>query len=76
MSSKLQDILGSIEQLEKYFDEYQQTIQKNSENIIQNLSLTWKRMKKEQFNIKILEEKIEAQNNENLLIPKSCCPCF
>lgn len=64
MSSKLQDILGSIEQLEKYFDEYQQTIQKNSENIIQNLSLTWKRMKKEQFNIKILEEKIETQNNE------------
>ena len=64
MSSKLQDILGSIEQLEKYFDEYQQNIQKNSENIIQNLSLTWKRMKKEQFNIKILEEKIETQNNE------------
>jgi len=64
MSSKLQDILGSIEQLEKYFDEYQQIIQKNSENIIQNLSLTWKRMKKEQFNIKLLEEKIEAQNNE------------
>ncbi len=64
MSSKLQDILGSIEQLEKYFDEYQQTIQKNSENIIQNLSLTWKRMKKEQFNIQILEEKIETQNSE------------
>ena len=64
MSSKLKDILGSIEQLEKNFDEYQQTIQKNSENIIQNLSLIWKRMKKEQFNIKILEEKIETQNSE------------
>ncbi len=64
MSSNLKDILGSIEQLEKYFDEYQQTIQKNSENIIQNLSLTWKRMKKEQYSIKILEEKIEVQNNE------------
>jgi len=64
MSSKLKDILGSIEQLEKNFDEYQHTIQKNSENIIQNLSLIWKRMKKEQFNIKILEEKIETQNSE------------
>jgi len=64
MSSNLKDILGSIEQLEKYFDEYQQTIQKNSENIIQNLSLTWKRMKLEQYSIKILEEKIEVQNGE------------
>jgi chromosome segregation ATPase len=64
MSTNLKDILGSIEQLEKYFDEYQQTIQKNSENIIQNLSLTWKRMKKEEYAIKILEEKIEVQNNE------------
>jgi len=64
MSSNLKDILGSIEQLEKYYDEYQQTIQKNSENIIQNLSLTWKRMKLEQEDIKKLEEKIEVQNNE------------
>ena len=64
MSTNLKDILGSIEQLEKYFDEYQQSIQKNSENIIQNLSLTWKRMKKEEYAIKILEEKIEVQNNE------------
>ena len=64
MSSNLKDILGSIEQLEKYYDEYQQTIQKNSENIIQNLSLTWKRMKLEQEDIKKLEEKIEAQNSE------------
>lgn len=64
MSSNLKDILGSIEQLEKYFDEYQQTIKKNSENIIQHLSLTWKRMKLEQYSIKILEEKIEVQNGE------------
>ena len=41
MSSSLKDILGSIEQFEKYFDEYQQTLQKNSENIIQNLGLIW-----------------------------------
>ena len=64
MSSNLKDILGSIEQLEKYYDEYQQTIQKNSENIIQNLSLTWKRMKLEQEDIKKLEETIDIQNNE------------
>jgi chromosome segregation ATPase len=64
MSSNLKDILGSIEQLEKYYDEYQQTIQKNSENIIQNLSLTWKRMKLEQEDIRKLEEKIEVQNSE------------
>jgi chromosome segregation ATPase len=64
MSSNLKDILGSIEQLEKYFDEYQQTIKKNSENIIQNLSLIWKRMKLEQYSVKILEEKIEVQNGE------------
>ena len=64
MSSNLKDILGSIEQLEKYFDEYQQTFQKNSENIIQNLSLTWKRMKSEQDDVRKLEEKIEVQNNE------------
>jgi chromosome segregation ATPase len=64
MSSNLKDILGSIEQLEKYFDEYQQAFKRSSENIIQNLSLTWKRMKKEQLTVKILEEKIEVQNNE------------
>jgi chromosome segregation ATPase len=64
MSSSLKDILGSIEQLEKYFDEYQQTFQKNSENINQNLGLIWKRMKNEQNDIKKLEEMIEVQNDE------------
>ena len=64
MSSNIKDILGSIEQLEKYFDEYQQTIQKNSENIVQNLSLTWKRMKLEQEDIKKLENRIDFQNGE------------
>ncbi len=64
MSSNLNDILGTIEQLEKYFDEYLQAIQKNSENIIQNLSLTWKKMQLEQEDVKKLEEKIEIQNNE------------
>ena len=64
MSSNLNDILGTIEQLEKYFDEYQQSLKKNSENIIQNLSLTWKKMQLEHEEVKKLEEKIEIQNNE------------
>ncbi|MHA1509935.1 MAG: hypothetical protein ACTSO6_14675 [Promethearchaeota archaeon] len=64
MSSNLNDILGTIEQLEKYFDEYMQAIKKNSEKIIQNLSLTWKKMQLEYEDVKKLEEKIEIQNNE------------
>ena len=64
MSSNLNDILGTIEQLEKYFDEYQQSLKKNSENIIQNLSLTWKKMQLELEDVKKLEEAIEIQNNE------------
>lgn len=64
MSSDLKDILGTIEQLEKYFDEYQQSLKKNSENIIQNLSLTWKKMLLEQEEVTKLEEKMEIQNNE------------
>jgi len=64
MSSNLNDILGTIEQLEKYFDEYQQSLKKNSENIIQNLSLTWKKMQLELEEVKKLEEAIEVQNNE------------
>jgi len=64
MSSNLNDILGTIEQLEKYFDEYQQSIKKNSENIIQNLSLTWKKMQLELEDVKKLEDSIEIQNNE------------
>ena len=64
MSSNLNDILGTVEQLEKDFDKYQQSIQKNSENIILNLSLIWKNMQLEHEDIKKLEEKIEIQNNE------------
>ena len=64
MSSNLKDILGTIEQLEQYFDEYTQSLKKNSDNIIQNLSLTWKKMQLEHEDIKKLEEAIEIQNNE------------
>lgn len=64
MSSNLKDILGTIEQFEAYFDEYQQSLKKNSEKIIQNLSITWKNMKLEHEDLKKLEEAIEIQNNE------------
>ncbi len=64
MSSSLKDILGSIEQLEKYFDEYQQALKKNSENIIQNLSSTWKLMKLEHDDLQKIENNIEIQKNE------------
>ena len=64
MSSNLKDILGTIEQLEQYFDEYIQSLKKNSDNIIQNLSLTWKKMQLEHEDVKKLEERIEIQNNE------------
>lgn len=64
MSSSLKEILESIEQLEKYFDEYHQAFQKNSENIIQNLSSTWKLMKLEHNDLQIIEENIEIQKNE------------
>ncbi|GAH53260.1 unnamed protein product [marine sediment metagenome] len=59
MSSSLKDILGSIEQLEKFFDEYQQAFQKNSENIIANLSSTWKLMKLEHDDLQKIENNIE-----------------
>jgi len=64
MSSSLKDIIGSISSLEKYFDEYQQTFQKNSENIIQNLSSTWKLMKLEHVDLQKIENNIEIQKNE------------
>lgn len=64
MSSSLKDILGSIEQLEKFFDEYQQAFQKNSDNIIQNLSSTWKLMKLEHDDLQKIEKNIEIQKNE------------
>ena len=64
MSSSLKDILGSIEQLEKYFDEYQQALKKNSDNIIQNLSSTWKLMKLEHDDLQKIENNIEIQKND------------
>lgn len=64
MSLSLKDIIASIEQIEKYFDEYQQAFQKNCENIIQNLSSTWKLMKLEHDDLQKIEKNIEIQKNE------------
>ena len=62
MSSK--EILSLIEQFESYFDTYHQSLKKNNEEIIQNLSLTWKNMQSEQKEIEKLEDTIRQQNSE------------
>lgn len=62
MSSK--EILALIEQFEGAFDTYQQSLQKNNEEIIQHLSLTWKNMQSEQKEIEKLEDTIHKQNSE------------
>jgi chromosome segregation ATPase len=62
MSAK--EILTLIEQFETAFDTYQQLLKKNSEEIIQNLSTTWKQMKLIQAENEKLKEKIREQNSE------------
>ncbi len=62
MSSK--EILALIEQFEGALDTYKQSLQKNNEEIIQHLSLTWKNMQSEQKEIKKLEDTIHEQNSE------------
>ena len=64
MSSSLKDIIRLISRLKKYFDEYQQALKKNSENIIQNLSSTWKLMKLEHDDLQKIENNIEIQKSE------------
>jgi len=64
MSSNLKEIFSLIEQLETSFDEYVQGIQKNNENMLQNLSHTWKMIKSEEEEVNRLEIKIENQNSE------------
>ena len=58
------EILALIEQFEGAFDTYQQSLQKNNEEIIQHLSLTWKNMQSEQKEIEKLEDTIHKQNSE------------
>ena len=64
MSSELRDILGEIEKLETTFDEFQQAVQKSKDNILQNLSQTWKKLKEEQEESTKLETNIDAQNSD------------
>ncbi len=64
MSSSLKEILGLIEKLETTFDEYLQSLQKDKEGVLQNLSLTWKKMKEEQFEIEKFEQTVNTQNSE------------
>jgi DNA repair exonuclease SbcCD ATPase subunit len=64
MSSNLKEIFSLIEQLETSFDEYVQGIQKNNENMLQNLSHTWKMIKSEEEEVNRLEINIENQNSE------------
>ena len=62
MSSK--EILALIEQFESTLDTYQRSLQKNNEEIIQYLKLTWKNMQSEQKGIEKLEDTIHQQNSE------------
>ncbi|MFW9938608.1 MAG: hypothetical protein ACFFD5_13255 [Candidatus Thorarchaeota archaeon] len=64
MSSNLKEIFSLIEQLETSFDGYLQAIQKSNENMLQNLSYTWKMIKSEEDDVKRLEINIENQNSE------------
>ncbi len=62
MSAK--EILALIEQFETQFDTYHQLLNKHSEDIVQNLSNTWKSMKAVQAENEKLLEKIRDQNSE------------
>jgi len=62
--SSSKEVLSLIEQFENIFDTYQQSLKKNSDEIIQNLSSIWKNMKTEQEEIAKLEETIRTQNSE------------
>ena len=64
MSSELKNVFQLIEQFEGIFDEYQQSIKKSSDAIIQNLSNAWKQLKNENETIISLENKIEKQKSE------------
>lgn len=64
MSSNLKDVLSLIEQFENAIDSYQQNFKRINEEIIQNLTDTWKNMKNEQTEIENLEVIIRNQNSE------------
>ena len=62
MSAK--DLLALIEQFETQFDTYRQLLNKHGEDIVQNLSNTWKSMKTVQAENEKLVENIQEQNSE------------
>jgi len=62
MSAK--EILALVEQFETAFDTYQQLLKKNSEDILQNLSSAWKKMKNVEAENEKLIENIREQNSE------------
>jgi len=64
MSSNLKEVLSLIEQFENAFDTYQQNLKKLNNDLIQNLTVTWKNMKNEQPELENLEAVIHEQNSE------------
>ncbi len=70
MSSK--EILALIEQFETAFDTYQQYLQNNSNDIIQNLSTAWKKIKLVQAENEKLKEKVREQNSEITGLKTEC----
>ncbi|KKK40149.1 hypothetical protein LCGC14_0781620 [marine sediment metagenome] len=59
-----QEVLSLIEQFETAFDTYWQILQKNNEEVLSQLSSTWRSMQAEQKECEIRKEKISAQNSE------------
>ncbi|MBD3338187.1 MAG: hypothetical protein GF353_03710 [Candidatus Lokiarchaeota archaeon] len=58
------EILSTIEQFESSFDTYRQLIEKNNNEIVQNMSIAWKNMKSEQEVNEKLKATISEQNSE------------
>jgi chromosome segregation ATPase len=61
---EVKDILGLIEQFETTFDELQQLIKRSSENIVENVSLVWKKLRMEQEEVSKLDSRLDSQNSE------------
>jgi chromosome segregation ATPase len=64
LSKEVKDILGLIEQFETTFDELQQLIKRSSENIVENVSLVWKKLRMEQEEVSKLDSRLDSQNSE------------
>ena len=64
MSSNLKEILSFIEQFENSFDVFRQSLKNNNDEILQNLTSTWKKLRTEQNEIQDLENLIRSQNLE------------